>query len=172
MQALVTYESMYGNTAKIAQAIAEGLRANGFEADVAPIDEVDADRVAVHDLLVVGGPTHIHGMSRSSTRAVAAKDTKNTFEHPTVAPGLRTWLGELPGGGGMAAAAFDTRMQGSKLVTGSAAKGIGRQLRSRGYRLVDGESFLVSKDNWLEPGEVHRATTWARQLAHELTVPV
>ena len=67
MKALVVYESMYGNTRSVAEAIVEGL-CETAEPRLVPVSEAKA---AVHegaDLLVVGGPTHAHGMSRPSTR--------------------------------------------------------------------------------------------------------
>ena len=61
MHALVIYESMFGNTEKVAATIGEALAAHGrtdvVEVGHAP-DVIDDDI----DLLVVGGPTHVHGM--------------------------------------------------------------------------------------------------------------
>ena len=70
MKAVVIYESMYGNTHLIADAIAEGLRTHG-DATVVPVGELDAQLLEHADLVVVGGPTHAHGMSRASTRQAA-----------------------------------------------------------------------------------------------------
>jgi flavodoxin len=67
MRALVVYESMFGNTQAIANAIVQGLsgrmRVEALEVGVAPAT-IDDD-VA---LLVVGGPTHAFGLSRPQTR--------------------------------------------------------------------------------------------------------
>src|SRR4029079_8676747 len=72
MKAVVIYESMYGNTHKIANAIAEGLRWHG-EAVVVPIGDADASLLSDADLVVVGGPTHAHGMSHAATRKGAVE---------------------------------------------------------------------------------------------------
>ena len=166
VKVLVAYESMYGNTAMIAHAIGSGFETSGFETVVAPIDEVTSDRATGVDLLVVGGPTHVHGMSRDTTRASAAKDERNSYEHPTVTPGIRAWLDGLPEGNGRPAVAFDTRLKGPMAFTGSAAKGIGRQLRHHGFRSVaPPQSFLVAKDNTLIEGEAQRAQEWAAGVA-------
>lgn len=166
MRALVVYESLYGNTAMVGEAIAASLRARGFEVVVGPVSRVDAGGAADVDLLVVGGPTHVHGMSSAGTRKTAAGDEKNTFPEPTLEPGLRSWVKELPPGGGRLAAAFDTRFDKSVVLTGSAARGIGRRLRGRGLRLVaEPESFLVSTQNRLLEGEVEHATAWGAELA-------
>lgn len=54
---------------------------------------------------------------------------------------------------GHLAAAFDTRVHASALLTGQASKGITKRLRTHGFDLVvDGESFFVDKSNHLEAG--------------------
>jgi flavodoxin len=66
----VVYESTNGNTRKIAETIAEGLKP--AEVAVAAMGHADADLIVRADLLVVGGPTHTFGMSRPQTRTAAA----------------------------------------------------------------------------------------------------
>lgn len=166
MKALVVYESLYGNTAAIGEAIAAALRSHGMEAEARPVPQVQPADTAEVDLLVVGGPTHVHGMSRPATRKAGATDEKNTFPEPTVTPGLRDWLVDLPSGGGRFAAAFDTRLDKPAVLTGSAAKGIARGLVHRGFSLiVERESFFVTGENRLEEGQMERATTWGGALA-------
>jgi hypothetical protein len=133
MKALVVYESMYGNTAAVASAIADGIAMSGVEVRARPVTDVDETQVAEAGLLVIGGPTHAHGMSRATTRKTAASDKKNVFPHPTVEPGLREWIEALPDDDGRPAAAFDTRIDKPLILTGSAAKGIARRLRRRSF---------------------------------------
>lgn len=166
MKALVVYESLYGNTAAIGEAIASSLRTRGLDVASGPVSKIMPGETAAADLLVVGGPTHMHGMSRPATRRVGAEDEKNTFAEPTVAPGLREWLTDLPAGAGRFAAAFDTRIHKSPLLTGSAAKGIERRLTGQGFRMiVEPESFFVTGENRLEEGQTEHAATWAGSLA-------
>jgi hypothetical protein len=166
MKALVVYESMYGNTAAVGEAVAESLRAHGLEVEARPVSKVEPAETAEIDLLVVGGPTHVHGMSSARTRKAAAEDEKNAFPEPTLEPGLRDWVKSLPSGDGRLAAAFDTRIDKPVVLTGSAAKGAGRRLAGRGFRLVcPPESFLVSTQNRLLDGEVGHATAWGAGLA-------
>lgn len=163
MQALVVYESMYGNTARIARAIADGLSGRGVDVDLVSVDDVTGSE---GDLLVVGGPTHGHGMSTATTRMTATQDEANTFDEPTFGPGLRTWIEGLPSLEGRPFVAFDTRFRHSVLLTGSAAKGIAKRLEQHGARPVAGpESFFVTRDNTLEAGEVERAQVWAAGVA-------
>ena len=86
MRAVVVYESMYGNTHLIADAIGTGL-AEGFDVTVVPVADADKAVVAGADLVVVGGPTHAHGMSRSSTRQGAADAAAKAAGELTLEPG-------------------------------------------------------------------------------------
>ena len=81
MKAVVVYESMYGNTHLVADAIGRGL-AGGAEVVVVPVAEAAPALVAEADLLVVGGPTHAHGMSRPTTRKAAVEQAKDNAIDP------------------------------------------------------------------------------------------
>jgi hypothetical protein len=70
---------------------------------------------------------------------------------------------------GIPAAAFDTRLDWPRLLSGSAASKIAERLRQEGARLIQPEgSFLVSRKPELERGELERASAWALALADEL----
>jgi Flavodoxin len=160
---------MYGNTHHVAAAIGDGL---GAEADVVvvPVEGAKADVLESADLIVVGGPTHVHGMSRESTRKAAVEaaekeDSDLTVDPDAEGPGLRDWFDGLPGLAAQAAA-FDTRMHGPPSLTGRASKGIAKRLRHHGASLIaDPESFIVTKDNHLEVDEEQRARAWGEALA-------
>lgn len=145
MNALVIYGSRYGNTQHVAEAIADGLK-EAMPVDVVELDKATPAMVKAADLVVVGGPTEAHGMT----------------------PPLKAWVdGMALALDGKKAAAFDTRIDMARIITGSAAKGIGAHLRSAGAKLVtDDESFLVKgKQPQLEPGELSRAVAWGREIA-------
>ena len=100
MRTLIVYESMYGNTRRVAEAIADGL-GQRTEVEIAPIGQATAQLVAQADLLIVGAPTHIHGMSSATSRrgaaADAAKPGSNLHLEPDAeAKGVREWLAGLP----------------------------------------------------------------------------
>jgi hypothetical protein len=85
--------------------------------------------------------------------------------------GLREWLATLTAAP-LRAAAFDTRVQRSTLVTGRAAPKIGRSLQRSGWHLIaEPESFLVTtKKPTLVAGERERAREWGKTLAaHEFS---
>ena len=171
MEALVVYESLFGNTANIAETIAGSLRSHGLEARLGPVTEMTPTAADNVDLLVVGGPTHAHGLSRASTRKAGGDDEKNQFPEPTVEPGLREWLDDVPAATGRLAAAFDTRFNKSTIITGSAAKGIAKRLEHLGFRLaVAPESFFVTKENMLVEGQIDHAGSWAAGLAERVMV--
>src|SRR5947199_3704204 len=107
MRAVVVFESMFGNTRTIAEAVADGI------STLLPVDLVEvgrAPRVLPDDvaLLVVGGPTHAFGMSRPDTRRTALTEAGRDLE--SVRTGLREWLASLRLTlVGTAVATFDTR---------------------------------------------------------------
>ena len=168
MRALVVYESMYGNTRMIAEAIGAGL-GETCDVKVVRVGDVSPELLDGVDLLVVGGPTHVLSMSRQNTRRSAEQaaqkpDSKLHLEPDATGSGLREWLAALDRQTGRAAA-FDTRMPGPAIMTGRASKAIARRLRRVGYQLaVAPESFQVSRTNELLTGEADRARAWGEQL--------
>ncbi len=173
MHAVVVYESMYGNTHLVADAVGAGL-STALDVSVVPVSHADPSVLAGADLVVVGGPTHAHGMSRATTRkAAVAAATKEVspleLEPDALGPGLREWFGSL-GRYPVKAAAFDTRVHGPAALTGQASKGVARLLRTHGFDVITGpESFLVTKQDRLEPQEAIHAREWGAKLAASLT---
>jgi hypothetical protein len=165
---------MYGNTHVVASNIADGLRAS-HEVTVVPVAEATGELVAAADLLVVGGPTHLHGVSspfsrQQARKAAADPDSGLSVDPDADGPGLRTWLGGL-GHRPALAAAFDTRLTGAPFFTGRASRGIGKLLRQHGYHLVVApESYLVSRQDTLLDGESSRARRWGEALGDAATI--
>lgn len=166
MKTVVVCESWFGNTEKIAQAIAAELAKYGEASVLSPDHEPES--LESFDFLVVGGPTHMHGMSSSVSRKAAVEQAGS--ETGDAGPGVRDWLKDLPKTKGAPAAAFDTRIEKSTLLVGSAAKGVAKRLRRHGFDLiVPAESFFVlDTDGPLKDGELDRAAEWAHTLAAEL----
>ncbi|MGV1008883.1 MAG: flavodoxin family protein [Dermatophilaceae bacterium] len=157
MKATVICDSTYGNTARVAMAIADGLGGHGVARVVPASDAVTADQ-GRPDLVVVGGPTHRRALS----------DVLRAFLDRQPRASLR----------GVPAATFDTRYHMRAFLSGSAARQASRRLRRAGCRLVTRpESFFIERDRpakgqkrrheveHLEPGEIQRAREWGRQLA-------
>jgi flavodoxin-like protein len=165
MRALVVYESMYGNTHMVAISIAAGLRST-HDVTLVPVSRATRELAARADLLIAGGPTHMHGMSSAASRRSAAESAHKqgsglTMDPDADGPGIRGWLDGLGASSGLAAA-FDTRLRGLSALTGRASLGISKSLRRHGFRLLAApESFLVSKQNVLLGGEGPRASAWA-----------
>ncbi|MCW3978193.1 MAG: flavodoxin family protein [Candidatus Bathyarchaeota archaeon] len=119
---IVAYDSNFGNTEKIARALARGLEEKGVEVDCLRIDEVDVERLAEYDFIAVGGPTH---MIRTSKPMKAFLERLRTVD-------LR----------GLKGFSFDTRnesrMNGRRwlLLENSAARVIEGVLKSRGVDTV------------------------------------
>src|SRR5215471_6011010 len=168
MRSLVVYESSFGNTRRIAQQIAAAL-GKGGEVDLVSVDEPlpALDEV---DLLVVGGPTQVHGLSSRRSRQGALEQGADG----EVGIGVRGWIDRLPNGArGPRVAAFDTRAHKPAMLVGSAAHGITRRLRQHGYALAaEPQSFFVQgTPGPLEAGELERAWEWGRTLANEVMSP-
>jgi menaquinone-dependent protoporphyrinogen IX oxidase len=174
MRALIVYESMFGNTRAIAEAVGEGL-GSSIETRLIPVGDAEgavaAGALDGLDLLVVGGPTHVRSMSRASTRkgasAQASKpDSGLVLETGAdTGPGAREWLDSLADLH-LQGAAFDTRIKAPAIFTGRASKAIKRSLSRHGVALVvPPQSFLVDKKSHLLPGETARARAWGVQLA-------
>lgn len=158
MKAAVIYDSVFGNTQKVAQAVAASLGGAG-ETDLLRPSEADASGLAGVNLLVVGSPTR--GF------------------RPTEA--MSNWLRSLPSNGlrGVSVAAFDTRFKadeiesaGVRLIVksgGYAAKRIASRLTRAGGTLVaPPEGFYVEDtEGPLKPGELERAAAWAAALVSE-----
>ena len=169
MRTVIVYESMYGNTRVIAEAIGQGLGPDRGTV-VVPVAQAHPELLDGADLVVVGGPTHVHGLSRASTRRSAREAADKpgsglTMDPGAKGPGLRDWFEGLSRVD-TAAAAFDTRLDAPAMFTGRASRAIARLLRRHGAAMAaDPESFLVTKANRLRAGEEDRAREWGRRLA-------
>jgi hypothetical protein len=158
---------MWGNTAAIAQTIARQLERFG-DARLVSVLEANSSVVQGADLVVVGGPTHVHGMSRASSRLSTAET--EAIPGAATGPGVREWLRDLPDVDGTWAAAFDTRIDKPRWLVGAASVGIAKRLRKRGYKMIAApESFLVTdSEGPLKSGEIERADAWTDQIAQSV----
>ncbi len=169
MKTVVAYESMYGNTRQIAEAIAEGLG----KAEVLAVNDGDASAADDADVVIAGGPTHMHGlataMSRKGTGQAAEEEGTELEPGAADGPGMRKWLADLKGDG-RKAAAFDTRIDKSPMLTGAASRGIAKRLKKAGYDVIaDSQSFFVEdSEGPLADGELERARSWGADLADQL----
>jgi len=170
MRAVIIYESFFGNTRAIAEAIAEGLSGR-FNVVVTEVGHGPPGLAGV-DLLVLGGPIHAWSMSRDMTRKGAREQAEVAAITPASASiGIRDYLRELPElPEQIAAAAFDTALRKTGwLPTGSAAKPAAKRLEAKGFRLlVEPEHFYVKDTQGpLDEGELERARIWGVALAEE-----
>lgn len=161
MKAVVVYESLWGNTASIARAIAEGI---GLGAEVLFTDEATVAALAGADLVVAGSPVIGFGLPSEKMREGIRANPGGAPAPPDLShPPLAAWLAALPAGSGCGAA-FETCKRGP---WGNAKKAIAQRLEQAGYRQVaEPASFIVTgKFGPLRKGEVERAREWGAQLA-------
>ena len=153
---LVVYDSTYGNTEKVARAVADAL-ASEATAEARQVGAVDPAALRAVDLLIVGSPTQ--GFRPTQPIADLLK---------AAGPGLA----------GIRAAAFDTRFEAAALTSGAlrllvkaggyAAPRIGDALRKAGAALILPPMgfFVVDKEGPLKAGELERAAAWAKSALH------
>jgi flavodoxin len=156
MKAMVVYDSVFGNTGRVAEAIGEGL-GSPEEVEVLQVGHVQPEQLASLTLLVVGSPTRQFSPTGATTSLLKSipKD------------GLK----------GVKVAAFDTRFGEAEIervrilaffvkIFGYAAKPIADRLKKKGGVLaVPPEGFYVTDtEGPLAEGELERATDWAKQI--------
>ena len=156
MKALVVYDSVFGNTERIAQAIAGGLGSPEI-LKIAQARDVTPEQLEGLSLLVVGSPTRKFRPT-AATIALIRRIPRNDLE-------------------GVKVAAFDTRIAPTEIekvrilaflvkIFGYAAKPIADRLEKKGGQLaVSPEGFCVGGTKGpLQKGELERATEWAKQI--------
>ena len=160
MKAVVVYESHWGNTRAVAEAIAMGL---GPDARALTTDAATPEVIASADLVVAGAPVMGFSLPRDGTLKQLAADTKGPTPPDVSHPLMRTWLDGLEAGNRWAAA-FETRIWWSlRGATGT----IESKFERAGYRrLAKAERFVVGGAYGpMRAGELDRARAWGEELA-------
>ena len=160
MNAIVVYESHWGNTEAVARAIADGI---GDGAQALDTDAATPEVIATADLVVAGAPVIAFSLPRESTGRQLEGDVKAPRPADISHPFLRSWLDALPARTGWAAA-FETRIWWSpRGATGS----IESKFKRAGYRIAQkSERFIVGGAYGpLRDGELERARAWGATLA-------
>ena len=145
IKALVTYDSVYGNTEKVAKAMGEAL---GEGAEVRHADQVDPAEMGSLDLIIVGSPTH-GGRPTKPVSSLLGKIKSNALQ-------------------GTIVGAFDTRSPKRWVkIFGFAAPKIAGKLKKKGGTLAgEPEGFFVDDtEGPLSKGELERAAGWAKEVA-------
>ena len=146
MKTLIVYDSVYGNTGKIARAVAEAITPSG-EAKVLRVGEANPLELESFDLLIVGSPTHA-GRPTPAVQDFLNKVTQQSLKDIKVA-------------------AFDTRVT-SKFakIFGNAAGRMGGHLAKKGGVLIASpENFFVTgREGPLKEGELERAAAWVKGI--------
>jgi flavodoxin I len=159
-KALIVSDSVFGNTAKIADAVRAGLGGRMGVAAAGPADVKTDHLTPLPDLIFVGSPTR--GFRPLSS--------------------IVQWIGRIPPDGlkGVAVAAFDTRMAAEDIKShigrfvvsrfGYAAESILKRLLGKGaVAVAPPEGFFVkASEGPLKDGEMERAADWARRIGESL----
>jgi flavodoxin len=161
MNAIVVYESLWGNTAAIARAIADGVGSGALALSTA---QATPELVAEADLIVAGAPLLGFGLPTNDMRASIGKSSPGAPTPPDLSnPSMRDWIASLPSSSARCAS-FETRIWWSP---GSAAKSIAKLLEGQGMRPADEpQRFIVTgRYGPLKDGELERAKQWGARLA-------
>jgi flavorubredoxin len=164
MKAVIVYESLWGNTAAIARAIAEGL---GPGAQALSTAQASSAAISGVDFIVAGAPVLGFRLpSDKMLKMIGETPGKNPVAPDLSHPSMRAWLDALPKGSGRSAA-FETRIWWSP---GGATAEIVRRLERAGYRSVaKARRFIVKgKSGPLRDGELERARLWGAELAQAM----
>jgi hypothetical protein len=165
MEAIVVYDSVWGNTKTIAAAIAQGL---GPDVRAFATDTVPRELLATADLIVAGSPVYALKLPTEATRASIVQTESHGPEPDLTHPSLLSWLDGLPEGHGFGAA-FETRLRFSPMgATGTIEKKLGKA----GYRRLGKAKFVRGKYGPLREGELERAREWGRALRHAMETSV
>lgn len=113
-KAIVIYFTRFGNTEKIAKALASGLGEHGIEVDCMKSIEVEVDKLTEYDLIAIGSPTHFRSIPKTMKSFLEKLEREAIKEKK--------------------AFAFDTKYKG--FLAGSAGKGIEKKLKQSGMRIV------------------------------------
>ncbi len=155
MKTIVVYESVFGNTEKVARAIGKAFTSEG-RSNVQHIDQVTPDQLNDVDLLILGSPTQ-------------------KFQ---AMPAAKSFIAKMPSGSlkGIHVAAFDTRISTGDIKSGFlrymvnlfgyAAEPLARRLKRKGGELIaNPEGFIVKgMKGHLKEVELGRAEEWGKQL--------
>ena len=155
MKALVVYFSKFGNTKRIAEAVANGLRSMASVETMELIQLTPADFQGI-DLLVMGVPTHKMNLPQD-VRPVLERLPKKSLK-------------------GIPVAAFDTSYRISDrdspawLAKHTAAGKLAKRLHKLGGKQIAApESFHVKdREGPLYEGEIERAAAWAERMLQHL----
>lgn len=165
------YESMFGNTERVARAVATGLEEAGVPVRVVDVGVAGPEDLLGCGLLVLGAPTHAFSLSRPATREEAVQ---RGAAPRRAARGVRDLLGMLDAAYRRRdhrppVAVYDTRVDRMRHLPGSAARRAGRVLRAQGFDVVARESFYVTDvQGPLAEGETGRARAWGAGLPASL----
>ena len=148
MKVLVVYESKFGNTERVAQAIASGLKGNGLaEVVLKRAKEASQNDFKDSEAWVIGSPTHITGASPQARKAMR--------------------IAVRSGAEGKVATGFDTRFP--KIDMG-AIEELRRMLRTGGVNVIlEPKAFIVQGYKGpLAQGEEEKARRFGEQIASVL----
>jgi len=144
-KAIVIFDSKFGNTEKIAEALSEGMKKEGLNVDCVRIENVDLNKLAEYDMLAIGAPTQWFGISKPMKEFLKKLANVNLQNKK--------------------AFAFDTKLSEGR--SGSAAKGIEKQLKQLQMTIIRPYASAIVKGvkGPLEEGAEEKFTQIGSEIA-------
>ena len=155
MKALIVYDSVFGNTEKVAQSIGETIGSQG-QVETSPVSQVTLDQLRGLEILIVGSPTRSFRPTPAISQFLKALPKNYLAGINVAAFDTRIWLNTID------SAAFRFLVDKGGYAANTMAKAL---TRKGGNPIVPPEGFLVTGEQGpLKGGELERAAKWAGQM--------
>ncbi|MFX0180547.1 MAG: flavodoxin family protein [Candidatus Hodarchaeota archaeon] len=147
-KALILYDSVYGNTKKVAMSLSRGLEAGGFYVDCNSIQSFDSIEFENYDIIGIGGPTHFRGASKAM-RSFLSKIKNFKMENKQ-------------------GFAFETKADFR--LAGSAAKRIMRYLKKMKVKIIHStiSGLVIEKEGPLQENSLNKMEKIGLNIAEKL----
>ncbi|MBN2853617.1 MAG: flavodoxin domain-containing protein [Clostridia bacterium] len=154
MNILIIYDSVFGNTEKVAQELYDTLKENN-KVEIRKVDKMNTTMVKEIDLIILGSPTRGFSPTKPMTQFVKSLETDNDA---------------------MKVAIYDTRIDymqiKSRLARNIVHKGgyanqkMAKVIKNKGIRVVEPlEAFyVIESEGPLKDGELKRAKDWIEKI--------
>lgn len=151
MKSIVIYDSAYGNTREVAEAISGGLKETGIEVDTFYVKDIKKLKAADYDLMVLGSPTKWGTMSFTTRRFIGGLKNKEWANKPF--------------------AAFDTQNpenidQGETCASEKIAEKLGERQMTQVVPVL--KSIVIGWKGPMQEGEIERAREYAREIGNKI----
>ena len=155
MRFIIAFDTLYGNTRKVAEFVASELIKHGHETELVDLKKTKPKEVQ-GDVLILGSPTRMGKMSRRAARFAKKIDHEAWKDRPMA---VFDTIMELPPDG-------EGRAKVMEWTENGAAIRLRELLRSRGFKVHDDvlRVTVMGRKGPLTMGAEEASRAWARDL--------